>query len=211
MQKEIFDRHQHWEDIYKSKNLTEVGWYQPVPVTSLEFLSQYNIPFTAKIIDIGGGDSLFVDHLLELGYRDITILDISESAIERVKKRLGERAKNVKWIVTDVATFTPEEKYDFWHDRAAFHFLTQDVEVEKYVTTITTGIKPGGILVLGTFSENGPKKCSGTDIRQYSAFSMTTLLKPYFDKIKCIHVDHQTPAEVIQNYIFCSFRKSNAA
>jgi SAM-dependent methyltransferase len=204
---ETFDRHQHWENIYKTRPLSEVGWYQPVPVTSLEFLTQFKIPLTAKIIDIGGGDSYFVDHLLDMGYQDVTVLDISETAIERAKRRLGDKAKKVKWIVADAAHFIPTEKYDFWHDRAAFHFLTKDSEVEDYLRTIRNGINPGGILVIGTFSVNGPKKCSGIDIRQYSESSMTMLLQRFFEKIKCITVDHKTPSETIQNYIFCSFRK----
>ena len=203
-----FDRHHHWENIYRTKNLNEHGWYQPVPLTSLDFLKDAQLPLNAKLIDIGGGDSLFVDHLLGLGYQDITVLDISETAIERANKRLGDNANKVKWIVADVANFLPTEKYDFWHDRAAFHFLTQDDEVEKYVHAISTGINPGGILVLGTFSVNGPEKCSGIAIKQYSELSMTTLLKPLFEKIKCVSVDHTTPSATIQNYIFCSFRKS---
>ena len=128
-----FDRHSHWEKIYKTKQVNEVGWYQPVPLTSLQFLEQFNIPVTAKIIDVGGGDSFFVDHLLDLGYQDITVLDISETAILRAKERLGDAAAKVKWIVADAADFKPAEKYDFWHDRAAFHFLTRDSEVESYI------------------------------------------------------------------------------
>jgi len=208
---ENFDRHQHWENIYRTKQLFESGWYQPVPVTSLDFLKQANLPLTAKIIDIGGGDSYFIDHLLDLGYQDITVLDISETAIERAKERLGDRAKKVKWIVEDVTQFSPGEQYDFWHDRAAFHFLTQDHEIENYVQTLRKGICTGGILVIGTFSEKGPKKCSGIDIRQYSESAMTNLLKTFFTKIKCITVDHKTPSETIQNYTFCSFRKSQVA
>lgn len=204
---ERFDRHRHWENIYQTKQLNEVGWYQPVPVTSLDFIHQAKLPVTAKIIDIGGGDSFFVDHLLDMGYQDITILDIAETAIERAKKRLGEKAKKVKWIVADAAEFVPAEQYDFWHDRAAFHFLTADIEIQKYVNTLRQGIRPGGILVIGTFSVDGPKKCSGIDIRQYSESSMTALLNASFEKIKCITVDHKTPSETIQNYIFCSFRK----
>src|SRR5688572_1027200 len=126
-----FDRHEHWENIYKSKQANEVGWYQPVPLTSLQLLEQFNIPRTAKIIDVGGGDSFFVDHLLDLGYQDITVLDISETAIMRAKERLGKTAEKVKWIVADAAEYKTDEKYDFWHDRAAFHFLTRDHEVEN--------------------------------------------------------------------------------
>ncbi|NWJ50648.1 MAG: class I SAM-dependent methyltransferase [Bacteroidetes bacterium] len=203
-----FDRKRHWENIYQTKNLKEVSWFQPTPATSLDFFKQFNVPATAKIIDIGGGDSLLVDHLLDLGYLNITVLDISDIALDKAKQRLGERALKVKWIVADAATFKPTEKYDFWHDRAAFHFLTQEQEIENYLDTIQKSIKPSGILVIGTFSEQGPKKCSGIEIKQYSETSMTDRLKKYFEKIKCITVDHKTPSDTIQNFVFCSFRKS---
>ncbi len=202
-----FDRKQHWENIYTSKKINEVSWYQPTPATSLDFFRQFNVPLQAKIIDIGGGDSFLADNLLDLGYTDITVLDISEAAIERAKLRLGKRASMVKWIVADAAAFIPETKYDFWHDRAAFHFLTDETEISNYLTTAQNYIQPDGILVIGTFSENGPEKCSGINIRQYSEQSMTERLKLFFEKIKCIKIDHKTPFNTIQNFIFCSFRK----
>ena len=204
-----FDRKKHWENIYQTKQLDEVSWFEPVPETSLSFLKQFNIPTTAKIIDIGGGDSFLVDYLLDMGYQDVTVLDISESAIHRAKTRLNDRANQVKWIVADAATFKPTEKYDFWHDRAAFHFLTKEQEIESYLDTVQKSIQPTGILVIGTFSEQGPKKCSGIEIRQYSETTMTERLKKSFEKIKCITVDHKTPFETLQNFIFCSFRKKN--
>lgn len=201
------ERQKHWDKIYDSKELKDVSWYQSVPTTSLDFLKQFNIATTAKIIDIGGGDSLLVDHLLDLGYSNITVLDISEKALERAKHRLGERAVNVKWIIADASTFKPTEQYDFWHDRAAFHFLTQEQEINNYIDTIQKHIKPGGILIIGTFSEQGPKKCSGVEIRQYSETSMVYRLKNFFEKVKCIQIDHRTPFNTIQNFIFCSFKK----
>ncbi len=204
---ENFDRQKHWDTIYQTKELKDVSWYQPTPTTSLGFLKQFNIPQTAKIIDVGGGDSLLVDTLLDLGYTDITVLDISATSLERVKNRLGERALRVKWIVADAATFKPTEQYDFWHDRAAFHFLTQEQEIENYIDIIQQRIKPKGILVIGTFSEQGPKKCSGIEIKQYSETTMTERLQKFFEKVKCITVDHTTPFNTIQNFIFCSFKK----
>lgn len=124
-----FDREQHWEEIYKTKNLEEVSWYQPTPATSLNFIEYFQLPKTAKIIDVGGGDSLLVDKLLDLGYTDITILDISSTSIKKAKIRLGNLAGQVKWVVADASRFQPTEKYDFWHDRAAFHFLTKPSEL----------------------------------------------------------------------------------
>ncbi len=203
----LFDRHQHWENIYKAKKPAEVSWYQPTPATSLAFLKEFNVPLTARIIDIGGGDSLLVDHLVNLGYKDITVLDISETAIKRAKHRLGDNGRQVKWVVADATTFQPIEKYDFWHDRAAFHFLTSDHEIENYIATVQQNLRANGILLIGTFSENGPKKCSGMDIKQYTEKSMTDILQKFFTKIKCITVDHTTPVGAIQNFIFCSFKK----
>ena len=204
---EHLDRKKHWENIYQTKELKDVSWYQPTPTTSLDFLKQFNIPTTAKIIDIGGGDSFLVDHLLDLGYTDLTVLDISATSLDRAKQRLGDRSTKVKWIVADAATFKPTEQYDFWHDRAAFHFLTQKHEITNYIDTIQKSIKPTGVLVIGTFSEQGPKKCSGIEIKQYSETTMTDRLKKFFEKVKCITVDHQTPFDTIQNFIFCSFKK----
>jgi ubiquinone/menaquinone biosynthesis C-methylase UbiE len=177
----------------------------------LDFFKRFNVPPNAKVIDIGGGDSLLVDHLLDLGYTDITVLDISNAAIGRAKDRLGDKAKNVKWIVADATAFKPTENYDFWHDRAAFHFLTDEQEISTYLETAEQHITPTGVLVIGTFSEDGPKKCSGIDIKQYSEKTMTDRLKTFFGKVKCITVDHKTPLDTIQQFVFCSFRKLKTA
>lgn len=204
---ENFDRKSHWEHLYQTKALKEVSWFQPTPETSLDFFKQFQVSTSAKIIDIGGGDSFLVDHLLDLGYQDISVLDISAAAIERAKQRLGDRAKQVKWIVADAAHFKPTEKYDFWHDRAAFHFLTDEQEISNYLETAEQHINATGVLVIGTFSEQGPKKCSGIQIKQYSETTMTDRLKKFFKKVKCLTVDHKTPMDTIQNFVFCSFKK----
>ena len=204
---ENFDRKKHWEEIYQTKQLNEVSWFQPIPETSLDFFKYFDVPTHAKIIDIGGGDSFLVDHLLAMGYQDITVLDISEAAMDKAKQRLGAKAESVKWIIADVATFSPTEKYDFWHDRAAFHFLTDEQEISNYIETAQQHMNSTGILVIGTFSEQGPKKCSGIEIKQYSEMTMTQQMSPFFEKIKCITVDHKTPFDTIQNFVFCSFRK----
>lgn len=200
-------RQEHWEHIYQTKPLEEASWYQPNPETSLNFPEQFHILPDAKIIDIGGGDSFLVDHLLERGYQDITVLDISGTAIDRAKQRLGDKARNVKWIVADAVAFSPPEKYDFWHDRAAFHFLTDERDISAYLETARQSLNPEGILVIGTFSEQGPQKCSGIEIKQYSETTMTERLKAFFEKINCLTVDHKTPFNTIQNFVFCSFKK----
>lgn len=204
---ENFDRTKHWENIYQTKQLTEVSWYQPTPETSLDMIQQTGILKDAKIIDIGGGDSFLADHLLDLGYEDISVLDISEAAIERAKKRLGERAKLVKWIVSDITRFNPSEKYDCWHDRAAFHFLTDENEIKQYVKTVSECISKGGDLIIGTFSDKGPEKCSGIPIKQYTENSLEKQFSGSFQKIDCNTIDHQTPFNTTQNFIFCRFKK----
>jgi 2-polyprenyl-3-methyl-5-hydroxy-6-metoxy-1,4-benzoquinol methylase len=206
-----FDKHSHWEKIYKAKQINEVSWFQPVPSTSLDFISFFNIPLDANIIDIGGGDSLLADHLLDLGYTNITVLDISETAIQKAKQRLGDRAKQVKWIISDVTVFRTDEIYDFWHDRATFHFLTTESEINDYINVVQQHISLSGIVVIGTFSEQGPEKCSGISIKQYSETTMTELLQEFFQKVKCVTVDHTTPFNTVQNFVFCSFRKKMAS
>jgi len=205
---DFFDQQNHWNNIYQTKELKGVSWYQSTPETSLSFFEKLKVPLTAKIIDIGGGDSFLVDHLLDLGYTDISVLDISEAALNRAKQRLGKRSENVKWIVANAASFKPEEKYDFWHDRAAFHFLTEVDQISNYVDIAGKNINSDGILVIGTFSEQGPKKCSGINIKQYTENSMKETFNPFFEKIDCLTIDHKTPFDTIQNFTFCSFKHS---
>ncbi|MFD2564330.1 class I SAM-dependent methyltransferase [Aquimarina rubra] len=202
-----FNRKNHWETVYKTKELKDVSWYQKSPETSLEFIKYFQIPKTAKIIDVGGGDSLLVDHLLQLGYQNVTVLDISETSLNRAKERLGSLADHVNWIVEDIVNFKPKETYDFWHDRATSHFLTEKAEIDTYIAAIQDNLNPNGILVMGSFSKDGPKKCSGIEVTQYSEQSMNDLVKPHFEKVKCSYVDHRTPFDTTQNFVFCGFRK----
>ena len=199
---------QHWQHIYQTKQAHEVSWTQEVPETSLGFINSFELPKNAPIIDIGGGDSKLVDHLLKLGYTDLTVLDISEESLERAKQRLGKDADKIHWIVSDIRDFTPGRKYAVWHDRAAFHFLVSAEEVKEYLQLVRQHVD--GYLIVGTFSENGPTKCSGLPIKQYSDTQLTDLFTQGFNKIRCINVDHITPAKAVQNFTFCSF-KSKAA
>ncbi len=146
-------------------------------------------------------------HCLKKGYQNIWVLDISAKAIERAKKRLGSKASNVCWIVSDITDFKPPLQFDFWHDRAAFHFLTTEDKIYKYISITEDAIKKDGYLILGTFSENGPKNCSGLEIKQYSEASMSARFEITFDRIKCIQEDHKTPFNTIQNFLFCSFKR----
>lgn len=196
-----FDKKKHWNSIYQSKAANEVSWYEQTPATSLAFFNQLQISRTAKIIDIGGGDSLLADHLLALGYEHITVLDISETAIQKAKKRLGQQANRVHWIVADAAHFKSAEQYDVWHDRAAFHFLTSDQDISNYIETAQKGIVPNGVLIVGTFSKQGPTTCSGIKIKQYSQRSMADRFKAFFKKIQCITIDHRTPFNTLQHFV----------
>lgn len=205
---ENFDRKKHWENIYSTKELENCSWFQPTPITSLEFIEQSGISKSSKIIDIGGGDSFLADSLLEKGYTDISVLDISEAALERAKQRIGDKSNQVKWIVGDAASFIPSEKYDLWHDRAAFHFLTDQNDVNNYAIAAKNALKETGVLIVGTFSENGPKKCSGIEIKQYSEEGLSKVFENGFKRLKCVNVDHPTPFNTTQNFTFCSFQKS---
>lgn len=203
------DTKQHWEKVFSTKAETDFSWFQPYPKTSVEFLELFNLPLTANIIDVGCGDSHFIDALLEKGYQNIYLLDISDHAIERVKKRLGETADKIHFIHSDVTEFKPEIKFDFWHDRAAFHFLTTETQIEKYVSIAEQAINPNGYFVLGTFAETGPKKCSGLEIKQYTETSMNARFEKSFERIKCIEETHQTPFNTTQQFLFCSFKRKS--
>ncbi len=196
-------RKDHWDTVYETKLPNEVSWTQEIPKTSLEFIRGFNLPKSAKIIDIGGGDANLVDLLLEEGFENITVLDISEKALKRAKKRLGDRAKKVAWISTDITEFKPDESYNVWHDRATFHFLTTKEQIAKYLETAETAVS--GYMAIGTFSENGPKKCSGLEIKQYSEDELQDQLSNGFEKVKCVTEDHITPFNTTQNFLFCSF------
>jgi hypothetical protein len=202
---------EHWDKVYTTKSENELSWFQPYPKTSMEFVDLFSLSLDANIIDIGGGDSHFVDALLDRGFKNIWVLDISLAAIEKAKQRLGERAARVHWMVSDVTDFTPPVNFDFWHDRAAFHFLTSEDKIYKYVSIAEESIVENGYLILGTFSENGPKKCSGLEIKQYSEASMSARFEISFQRIKCIQEDHTTPFNTIQNFLFCSFKKKEAS
>lgn len=199
------DRKNHWETVYNTKNPDEVSWTQEVPQISLDFIHSLQLDKSARIIDVGGGDSKLVDYLLNEGFENVTVLDISGKALERAKKRLGDKAHKVKWVESDILKFNPQETYDVWHDRAAFHFLTEPEQIQTYVELTKKVVD--GHMILGTFSENGPKKCSGLDIKQYNEEAMEATFQN-FEKIHCSTEDHKTPFNTTQNFIFCSFKKA---
>ena len=197
----------HWENVFATKQPNEVSWTQEYPKTAMEYLESLHLSKTANIIDIGGGDSNLVDALLDNGYQNIWVLDISEFALERVKKRLGDKAHLIHWIVSDITEFKPEVTFDFWYDRAVFHFLTEEVSINKYVVIIGNSINQNGNFLLGTFSENGPLKCSGLEIKQYSENAMKQTFSENFEAVKCFTENHTTPFDTTQNFQFCGFKK----
>jgi len=201
------DRKSHWNKIYKKYQPSEVSWYQQKPSTSLELIKELNLPLSTKIFDNGGGNSTFTDSLLEMGFVNITVSDISEAAIEKAKLRLGKDAGKIKWIAADEANLNLTEQYDLWHDRAAFHFLTDETEINSYVETVSRCVKPGGYFIVGTFSDKGPEKCSGLDITQYSEKTMSETFGKDFELEKYIYTDHITPSGIAQNFIFCRFKR----
>tara|TARA_R110002073_G_scaffold139232_2_gene289243 strand:+ start:20904 stop:21524 length:621 start_codon:yes stop_codon:yes gene_type:complete len=199
------NRKKHWETVYETKNPQQVSWTQERPKTSLEFIHSFGLNKSASIIDIGGGDSKLVDHLLDEGFENITVLDISEKALEKAQQRLGEKANSVTWIVSDITDFKPTTSFDVWHDRATFHFLTAPEQINKYIETAKAAVN--GFMTIGTFSDNGPEKCSGLAIKQYNEMNLTAAFDNGFDKIQCVIEDHTTPFQTTQNFLFCSFKK----
>jgi ubiquinone/menaquinone biosynthesis C-methylase UbiE len=203
----ILDRKKHWESIYSLKPSNELSWFQEYPKISIEFITGLNLPKGAKIIDIGGGESKLAGVLLEKGYTDITVLDISEKVIQKAKRNLREKADKIKWIVSDITEFNTDTKYDLWHDRATFHFLMSEKQIGKYIATAKRNINKNGYLIMGTFSTKGPRKCSGLEIKQYSEGSMTKKFRESFKKIKCMEEYHKTPFNTYQNFLFCQFQR----
>ena len=197
----------HWQNVYDKKNENEVSWYQKSPKLSLEFVKSLNLSLDAEIIDIGAGESRLVDNLIELGFVNLTVLDISSKSIEKTKKRLGLKSKLVNWIVSDINNFNPIKKYDLWHDRAAFHFLKDLVEIDNYVKLVKSSLHNQGNLIIATFSENGPLKCSGLEVSRYSENSISDLFNNDFELIKSQKSIHKTPFSTSQEFLFSKFKK----
>ena len=199
---------QHWEGIYQTKDtVREVSWYQDIPKTSIDLILSTGVDKNANIIDIGGGDSRLVDKLSELGFKNISVLDISAKALQKAKTRLGKNGKTIIWIEADVLEFDTESRFDIWHDRAAFHFLTKEEDIANYVEIAGKFIKPSGYLVMSTFSTNGPKKCSGLEITQYSEDSIKKIFRKDFSYIKSFEEIHTTPFNTKQNFLFNVFKR----
>jgi 2-polyprenyl-3-methyl-5-hydroxy-6-metoxy-1,4-benzoquinol methylase len=197
------DAQSHWEKIYTEKSPTAVSWYRPHLETSLALIERVARKDSA-IIDVGGGESTLVDDLIAHGYENITVLDISHKAIEENKRRLGSPAERVRWLVADIAKAElPNSAYDVWHDRAVFHFLTQQSDRVAYVRQAAKAIKPGGHVIVSTFGPEGPTKCSGLDVVRYDAESLHREFGVHFRLLESIKELHQTPFGTTQQFLYC--------
>ncbi len=197
---------EHWENIYSVKKPDEVSWYQPHPEVSLRMIRDSGIGRDAAIVDIGGGASTFVDDLLDAGFTNLTLLDISAKALAITQARLGERARLVRWIEGDILRARFEDAaFDLWHDRAVFHFLTDPADRKAYARLAARCVKPGGSLVMATFAEDGPAKCSGLPVKRYSAGRLLAELGPAWSLAAEEKEEHHTPAGGVQRFICCRF------
>jgi 2-polyprenyl-3-methyl-5-hydroxy-6-metoxy-1,4-benzoquinol methylase len=205
------DRKSHWEAVYTTKGENEVSWFQENPAPSLELIDLVRATPASAIVDIGGGASRLVDCLVARGFDHVTVLDISEAALEAAKTRLGEQAGRVQWIVADVTKWSPMQAFDVWHDRAAFHFLIDPADRSAYVTRMKQAIKPGGHVIIGTFAIDGPDKCSGLPVNRYDAASLAKELGEGFQLVESRRHDHSTPWNSAQRFQFCIFRRAVSA
>ena len=200
-------RQAHWENIYSTKGETEVSWFQATPAPSLELMALIGATRRSAIIDIGGGASRLVDNLVSQGYEEVTVLDLSAAALAAAKARIGDGAKRVKWIAADVTTWEPSQTYDVWHDRAAFHFLTDSADQAAYVDRLRRALRRGGHAIIGTFAPDGPEKCSGLPVARHNAESLGAVLGREFVLVDARSHKHLTPWGVTQHYQFSTFRR----
>lgn len=200
-------RSAHWESVYATKGESEVSWFQDSPAISLELIKEADPRPEAAIVDIGGGASRLVDHLLQEGYRAVAVLDLSANALDAAKRRLGPAAAGVDWIVADVTAWQPARLYDVWHDRAAFHFLTDPDDRAAYRQRLQSAVRPGGQVIIGTFAPDGPEKCSGLPVQRYDGESLAAELGPSFELLGTRAEIHHTPWKSTQAFQFSRFRR----
>ena len=204
-----FNRQAHWEGVYSKKKSAEVSWYQQHPEYSLELIKATGVNASASIIDIGGGASTLVDFLLDAGYKNLSVLDISHGAIEQAKFRLGrskiELADKVEWLEHDITRFITCKSFDVWHDRAVFHFLTDAADRLRYLEAMSNVVKPGGHAIVATFNLDGPEKCSGLDVVRYSPETMSAIFGEGFQFVETRSEKHETPGGASQSFVYCRF------
>ena len=201
----------HWENVYTTKASDTVSWFQPHAEKSLSIIQSLNVSKDANIIDVGGGASMLVDDLLTQGYKNLSVLDLSASALKVAQQRLGESAKKVNWLEEDVTKLNLEKhSIDVWHDRAVFHFLTDELDRQRYVETVLKAVKPSGFVIIATFAEDGPKECSGLPVQRYSATGIHDEFGSPFELLGHEKEVHQTPFGSEQKFVYCYCRKKNS-
>jgi SAM-dependent methyltransferase len=200
-------RRTHWEAVYTKKGESEVSWFQESPTPSLELIAQIGTISASSIIDVGGGASRLVDHLIDRGFEDITVLDLSNAALQAAKHRLGNRAERVHWIAADATIWKPQKAYDIWHDRAAFHFLTEEQDRTAYVERLEQGVKQAGYAIIATFALDGPDRCSGLPVMRYDSEGLRQILGPAFQLVDTRRHVHATPWNSDQSFQFSVFRR----
>ena len=199
----------HWEDVYSTKPVTEVSWFQEHSDVSLGLIKRTGVSEVGAVIDVGGGASVLVDDLLDAGYVDITVLDISASALGVAKRRLGTRADAATWVEADItAVVLPHHRYDVWHDRAVFHFLTHAEDRERYVRAVRHSVKPGGHVIVAAFGLDGPRRCSGLPVVRYSPDLLHDEFGAAFELVEHKSEAHKTPFGTVQQFIYCYCRTS---
>ena len=199
----------HWDSVYRTKAADAVSWYAPHLRESLRYVRQAASGKNAAIIDVGGGESTLVDDLLAAGYRDITVLDISATAIDVARRRLGSSGESVKWRVADILEVElAPARYDIWHDRAVYHFLTNDEQRQRYVEQVLVGLKPGGFAIVGTFGPEGPQTCSGLPVARYSPSELHRTFGAPFQLLDSSFEQHATPSGSRQQFVYCFCRRT---
>jgi 2-polyprenyl-3-methyl-5-hydroxy-6-metoxy-1,4-benzoquinol methylase len=201
------ERSAHWEGVYATKGENEVSWFQESPSISLDLIRAANPDPSAAIIDIGGGASRLVDALLREGYQSLAVLDLSANALDAARKRIGTAAARVDWIVADVTTWQPTRSYDVWHDRAAFHFLTEPRDRAAYRERLQSAVRPGGQVIIGTFALDGPEKCSGLPVQRHDSATLATEFGASFELLDSRTETHHTPWGSTQAFQFSRFRR----
>ncbi len=199
----------HWENLYASRSSTEVSWYQRSPTVSLRLIKSVASSPTAAVIDVGGGASRLVDHLRHEGFTDLTVLDVSEHALDEVRHRLADETGAVHFLHDDVLTWRPNRRYDVWHDRAVFHFLTEPSDKDRYVNTAYRALSEVGVAIIGTFAEDGPTECSGLRVSRYSPTDLDSTFAATFSPIGHEREEHVTPSGVVQPFTWAVFRRSS--
>ncbi len=196
---------EHWNQMYSTRQEQELSWFEEAPAISLELLLMPRLDIQAPVLDVGGGSSRLVDALLDRGFIQPAVLDISAAALEKSKKRLASRASRVRWIVADITRWEPDRQYMAWHDRAVFHFLATEEQRAAYRSALERALPPGATAVIGTFALDGPERCSGLPVRRYSPESLAAELGPGFTCTAVRSVDHATPTGKVQHFQFSRF------